>query len=117
MTPLLRFGGVLVANAPTNQRDATVDNGNLENIRLESWPKTLSFILPSEQAMFHAGFYRKKSLLSHSRVVMKFIMCWVRALLVKRCYGRLLKLFELFPNHAKIKTRKAWSDGVLLSLV
>ena len=44
-------------------------------------------------------------------------MRWVRALLVKRCHGRLLRLFELFPNHAKIKTRKAWSDGVLLSLL
>lgn len=44
-------------------------------------------------------------------------MCWVRALLVKRCHGQILRLFELFANDAKIKTRKAWSDGAPLSLV
>ena len=66
--------------------------------------------------MFLAGFYGKKSLSSHSRIVVHYALSG-SAFLVKRCHGRLLRLFELFPNDAKIKTRKAWSEGVPLSLV
>jgi len=32
-------------------------------------------------------------------------------------HGRVVGLFELFPNDAQIKTRKAWSEFAPLSLV